>query len=89
MVGRYGGEEFLIIMPEIEKPVAVEVAERMRRNIEARQIELGDGERVTVTVSFGVAGYDEDGISPDDLLIKADERLYKAKRAGKNRVAFQ
>jgi len=89
MVGRYGGEEFLIIMPEIEKPVAVDVAERMRRNIETQQIELSHGEKVTVTVSFGVAGYDEDGISPDDLLIKADERLYKAKWQGKNRVVSQ
>ncbi|MDY6990601.1 MAG: diguanylate cyclase [Thermodesulfobacteriota bacterium] len=89
IVGRYGGEEFLIIMPEIEKSAAVHVAERMRRSIETQQIELSDGERVTVTVSFGIAGFDEDGSSPEDLLIKADERLYKAKWQGKNRVVFQ
>jgi len=86
ILGRYGGEEFLIIMPEIEKQAAVDVADRIRRNIEAHKIELKEGERVAVTASFGIAGYAEDGSSPDDLLIKADERLYKAKWEGKNRV---
>jgi diguanylate cyclase (GGDEF)-like protein len=86
ILGRYGGEEFLIIMPEIQKQAAVDVANRIRRNIEAHEIELKGGERVAVTASFGVASYAEDGHSPDDLLIKADERLYKAKWTGKNRV---
>ena len=89
MVGRYGGEEFLIIMPEIEKLKAVDVAERMRRNIENLNIEILDGEKVTVTASFGIACFAEDGTFPDDLLVKADERLYKAKWAGKNRVVYQ
>jgi diguanylate cyclase (GGDEF)-like protein len=89
IVGRYGGEEFLIIMPEIDKLAAVDVADRMRRNIENLEIEILDGDKVTVTASFGIAIFDEDGISPDDLLVKADERLYKAKWEGKNRVVYQ
>jgi diguanylate cyclase (GGDEF)-like protein len=88
IAGRYGGEEFLIIMPEIDKQTTVDVADRMRRNIEDYEIEVMNGEMVTVTASFGIASFDEDGNSPDDLLVKADERLYKAKRQGKNRVVF-
>ena len=88
IAGRYGGEEFLIIMPEIDKQTTVDVADRMRRNIENHEIEVMNGEMVTVTASFGIATFDEDGNSPDDLLVKADERLYKAKRQGKNRVVF-
>jgi len=88
IAGRYGGEEFLIIMPEIDKQTTVDVADRMRRNIENHEIEVMNGEMVTVTASFGIATFDEDGNSPDDLLVRADERLYKAKRQGKNRVVF-
>ena len=88
IAGRYGGEEFLIIMPEIDKRTTVDVADRMRRNIENYEIEVMNGEMVTVTASFGIATFDEDGNSPDDLLVRADERLYKAKRQGKNRVVF-
>jgi diguanylate cyclase (GGDEF)-like protein len=85
IIGRYGGEEFLIIMPEIDKENSLLVAERMRQAISAKEIELPNGRRLTVTISLGLAVFDEDGDSPDDLLLKADERLYKAKRAGKNR----
>lgn len=88
-VGRYGGEEFLIIMPGANKHTAADVADRMRRNVEKHEIELTEGAKVIVTASFGIASFEEDGKSPDDLLVKADERLYKAKRAGKNRVVFE
>lgn len=88
-VGRYGGEEFLIIMPGANKHAAVNVVDRIRRNVEKHEIELTEGAKVTVTASFGIASFKEDGNSPDDLLVKADERLYKAKRAGKNRVVFE
>ena len=53
------------------------------------EIEILDGEKVKVTASFGIATFAEDGISPDDLLVKADEMLYKAKKDGKNRVVYQ
>ena len=89
IVGRYGGEEFLIIMPQIDKQNAFDVAERIRCKIQDQDILLQDGEEIKVTASFGVATYGQDGTSPDDLLVKADERLYKAKWEGKNRVVCQ
>ncbi|MBW1743898.1 MAG: diguanylate cyclase [Deltaproteobacteria bacterium] len=88
-VGRYGGEEFLLILPEVDKSTAIVVCERLRRNIEEHKIEIADGEKISVTASFGIASFDEDGSAPDDLLVKADERLYKAKRAGKNKVVYE
>lgn len=88
-VGRYGGEEFLIILPEIDKRTATLVCNRLRRNIEELEIEVMEGEKITVTVSFGIASFQEDGVLPEDLLVKADERLYKAKRDGKNLVVFE
>ncbi|OGR04970.1 MAG: hypothetical protein A2511_15905 [Deltaproteobacteria bacterium RIFOXYD12_FULL_50_9] len=84
IIGRYGGEEFLLIMPEVDKHNALLVVERMRQAISIEKIELPTGRHLTITISIGIAVFDEDGNSPDDLLIKADERLYKAKRAGKN-----
>ena len=87
LVGRYGDEQFLLILPEIgNKSTAVDIAERIRRGIETREVEVVPGENVTVTASFGVACFEEDGKSPDDLLVKVDERLNKAKREGGNRV---
>ena len=52
-------------------------------------MEVSGGEKIGVTASFGIASFEEDGVLPDDLLIKADERLYKAKRLGKNQVVFE
>jgi diguanylate cyclase (GGDEF)-like protein len=86
LVGRYGGEEFLIILPEIEKRNAVEAAERIRTRIGSREIEITGGKRLSVTASFGVAIFGDDGRVAEDLLVKVDERLYQAKREGRNRV---
>ncbi|MFA6148359.1 MAG: diguanylate cyclase [bacterium] len=86
LVGRYGGEEFLVILPEIEKKTAVEISERLRAKVESLEIEIAGGKRLSVTSSFGVAHFGEDGMVAEDLLVKVDERLYQAKREGRNRV---
>lgn len=86
VVGRYGGEEFLIIMPEIERETAVRVVERVRGSIARKRFAVADNGEISITASFGVACFDRDGTSPDNLLLRADERLYKAKERGKNRV---
>ena len=82
-VGRYGGEEFLIVLPETPFDEAVKTAERIRRRVEEMDIGLkNDG----VTISIGVAGY-ESGQSEIELIDKADSRLYESKRAGRNKVS--
>ena len=84
---RYGGEEFVIVMPETDMAVAAMVAERMRRRIagEPFPIELG-AKAIDVTISIGLAAL----AGPDDtgatILKRADQALYRAKRDGRNRV---
>ncbi len=86
VVGRYGGEEFLLVLPELPKEKAFEVVDRIRSHIEQLKIELENNLVLSVTASFGVANFPEDADSPKDLLINADEKLYRAKRAGKKRL---
>jgi len=85
LLARYGGEEFAIILPETPASGAMVVAERLRRAVETESQERIRFRR-PLTVSIGVAVYPWDGDSPQALLSQADERLYKAKAAGKNRV---
>lgn len=83
--GRYGGEEFALLMPATGKDTALRVAERMRRDLEARGITV-EGKRIEVTVSGGIATYGQDGEGWDTLLSAADDALYKAKEGGRNRI---
>jgi diguanylate cyclase (GGDEF)-like protein len=87
VVSRYGGEEFVVLMGgNIED--AIEVAERVRQGVEyERETENGTLLGSVVTVSVGVAALTEDVSSLEQLVEKADDELYRAKRAGKNRVA--
>jgi diguanylate cyclase (GGDEF)-like protein len=85
VVGRYGGEEFALLMPQTGKETAARVAERVRHGLEARGADVG-GRRIDVTVSAGVATYGLDGADWDTLLTAADNALYEAKSAGRNRV---
>ncbi len=89
IVGRYGGEEFIIIMPETDMKVSGLVSERVRKKIEDGAIPLSKKKSVNITASFGIASFPDDGISSDDLLITADDRLYKAKKEGKNKVCSE
>lgn len=85
-VGRYGGEEFAILLPNATRQAALVVAERMRLALQAAVIEV-DGKRIEVTASFGVSYYPSAGIEVlNDLLKAADKALYGAKAGGRNRV---
>lgn len=83
-VGRYGGEEFLIVLPDTNLESAVEAMQRLQRDL-TKKFFLHNNERILVTFSAGVAlrGEDEDA---DDLIGRADKAMYKAKQTGKNRV---
>ncbi len=85
---RYGGEEFIIALPNTDKVTAFEVAERIRTAIESTPVAISRDKRMFVTASFGVATYNIDANSFDALLAKADNALYDAKKAGKNRVCL-
>lgn len=82
IAGRYGGEEFSVLMPETNKTNALLAAERLRKSIEE---EFKGEERFKITISIGVADH-KPGMKSYDLIKVADEALYRAKRAGKNQV---
>jgi diguanylate cyclase (GGDEF)-like protein len=82
-VGRYGGEEFLIVLPESEEESALEIADRVRRTFEETPFQV-DGQSVRATISIGVAT--ARNADPEQLVDLADEALYRAKNHGRNRV---
>ncbi len=86
IIGRYGGEEFTILLPETPLENGIKVLERHRRNIESKKFagELG----IKVTFSGGITGIPDANISSVDEMIKcADQALYRAKREGRNRIS--
>lgn len=85
LLGRFGGEEFLCILPETTKEGANFAAERIRKAIEDKEIKAYD-EVLKATVSVGVATFPSDASSLTELIDKADWALYRAKKMGKNRV---
>jgi diguanylate cyclase (GGDEF)-like protein len=84
---RDGGEEFVVVLPQTELAGAALLAERMREAIERMRVaRLGGGEPLSVTASFGVASIPETALDMEALIEGADQALYRAKSAGKNRV---
>lgn len=85
VAGRYGGEEFGVILTETDLSGAICVAERIRENIMKTPVHL-DGVTHTVTVSVGVALFHDDMERHENVIARADEALYESKQAGRNRV---
>lgn len=85
-IGRYGGEEFLLVLPGCDGPAGLLVAERVRRRVAETSVQAGD-EIVPMTVSLGLAYSLRADVEPEALIQAADEALYRAKAAGRNRVA--
>ena len=85
-VGRYGGEEFLVVLPHTDAEEARQTAERLRAGVEARVFRAFDRD-LKITISVGTATYPGDRTdSPADLIGHADKALYQAKQGGRNRV---
>lgn len=82
---RWGGEEFLILLPEADSKSAVEIAERLRKNIEHTIIEY-DKKLLNATITFGIAAYGK-GMTADEVIKNADRALYDGKQQGRNRVS--
>jgi diguanylate cyclase (GGDEF)-like protein len=86
LVGRYGGEELIILMPETDMKTALQVAERLRKSIAENPLEIS-GRKLGLTVSIGVAQKDDNTLELETLLARADQAMYIAKHKGRNRVA--
>ncbi|MDN0077685.1 sensor domain-containing diguanylate cyclase [Crenobacter sp. SG2303] len=87
LLGRLGGEEFCIVLPEASTFYAEIIAERIRTLIEASSIELADGQRLHLTVSIGITSMQEND-SSENILKQADSALYQAKHCGRNCIAI-
>jgi len=88
ILARYGGDEFIILLPETTLDQAAEIAERLRSNMESSQIEI-DSITISTTLSIGVSGTVNKHTELTELLKWADVALYKAKQAGRNRVRIR
>jgi diguanylate cyclase (GGDEF)-like protein len=85
VLARYGGDEFIILLPETSADAAALVAERIRQRTSDMRVEIGSA-NLECTVSIGAATFPEDGASLDPLIARADRAMYHAKRSGRNRV---
>ena len=84
---RYGGEEFVVAMPDTDIAFATNIAERLRQSIETTPVKISRGPgQLNITVSIGIAKYEGNDDSAEKLLHRADQALYRAKRSGRNRV---
>ncbi|RME87680.1 MAG: sensor domain-containing diguanylate cyclase, partial [Anaerolineae bacterium] len=87
LLGRYGGEEFAVLLPRTDQVAGQTITERLRAAIADHPV-LFPGGAVSLTVSIGAAYIDKDTVSLEGLLGRADQALYRAKHAGRNRVVF-
>jgi len=89
IVARFGGDEFMVILPETSEPLAVDIAERLRNNI-AKQVVFPDDPTLmkpkTLTASIGVVCYPQHGENLELLIENVDKTLYRAKNKGKNAI---
>jgi len=88
-VGRLGGDEFLIVLPQTDNAGALITAERIKKKLDAMELVASNGERIDfLTFSMGIASYPTNAQSKDDLIRAADEAMYRAKKAGGDRVCI-
>jgi diguanylate cyclase len=89
VVARYGGDEFALLLPKIELPTGLKIADRLRTEVTRTNFGLGSAaEEAAVTLSVGVA-MARKGDTPESIIERADEGLYASKRGGRNQVHFQ
>ncbi|MES2877774.1 MAG: diguanylate cyclase [Pseudomonadota bacterium] len=88
ILGRMGGEEFAVLLPETESQKAIQVAERLRQTVATTRTPLESGQSVGITISIGIATAQDEDVDLATLLARADKALYEAKRSGRDKVCL-
>lgn len=88
VLARVGGEEFVVVLPGADMASAIEIADKLRREIESSSL-VADGDKVSMTSSFGVATRTDRDSCLTDIIVRADRALYRSKRAGRNQVDLE
>jgi diguanylate cyclase (GGDEF)-like protein len=86
IIGRYGGEEFVVLLPESNLEASTKVAERIRKTIEAETIKTDKFGDISITISIGVSNFTSKAEDLASVIDNADKALYEAKKDGRNRV---
>jgi|GEM_PF-1092647 len=89
VVGRYGGDEFMIILPDTDAEHGLRIAERIEIEVAGRALHLHDGAAIPLRCSIGLASVPADGWTPADIIAKADAALYQSKRQGRPMARLQ
>ncbi len=85
---RYGGDEFVVLLPETSKDQALDCARRLREEIRLRSfLSTASFGPLRLSASFGVATFPDDAKTPDELIARADEAMYRVKNSGRDAVA--
>jgi diguanylate cyclase (GGDEF)-like protein len=86
ILARYGGDEFVVVLPETPPSGALVIAERIRRSIEAHTFLRDQGLEARISASFGIASYPDHALTPEGLIQKADQAMYRVKERDKNGI---
>jgi diguanylate cyclase (GGDEF)-like protein len=86
ILARYGGDEFVVVLPETAPSGAMVIAERIRRAIEAHTFLKGHGLEARISASFGISSYPDHALTPEGLIQKADQAMYRVKERNKNGI---
>jgi diguanylate cyclase (GGDEF)-like protein len=86
IVGRIGGEEFVVLLPHTDQQQVIDAAERLRVAIGKGEVQLESGLLLNFTASFGVITTKGESKDIDELLIQVDAAMYQAKRSGRNQI---
>jgi diguanylate cyclase (GGDEF)-like protein len=83
IIGRYGGDEFMIILPDTDVEAGMRIAERIEAEVAGRELHLNAGTAIPLRCSIGLASVPQDGRTPSEIIAKADAALYQSKRQGR------
>jgi diguanylate cyclase (GGDEF)-like protein len=86
ILARYGGDEFVAVLPETPAPGALVIAERIRKAIAGHSFLRSQGLEARISASFGIAAYPDHALSPEGLIQKADQAMYRVKERDKNGI---